>query len=96
VVLAKHFESLLAKDDRFELTAPVELSLICFRLRGTDELNEKLVRLINEAKNIHLTPTRVGGRFVIRFAVCARTTEERDIDFAWTEISRLAHSALTQ
>ncbi|CAG2182961.1 unnamed protein product, partial [Oppiella nova] len=32
VVLAKHFESLLAKDDRFELTAPVELSLICFRL----------------------------------------------------------------
>jgi len=54
------------------------------------------VKRINEAKNIHLTPTRAGGRYIIRFAVCARTTEEKDIVFAWNEICQQANQLLLQ
>ncbi|CAG2102621.1 unnamed protein product [Medioppia subpectinata] len=95
VALAKYFQSLLLKDDRFELSAPVEMSLVTFRLKGTNALNEKFHKLINDGKAIHLTPTRVGGQFIIRFIVCSQNTEDRDIEFAWNEIQKHAFIALT-
>ena len=63
-------------------------------IQGSNELNEKLVKLINEAKRIHLTPTRVGQQFIIRFAICAKSTEEKDIEYAWNEICCEADNAL--
>ncbi|XP_054157657.1 aromatic-L-amino-acid decarboxylase-like [Oppia nitens] len=96
VELAKLFEELVASDDRFEIITKRELSLVCFRLKGSNEINEKLVKLINDNKNIHVTPTRVAGQFIIRFAVCARTTEAIDIDFAWREICRLISQTIAQ
>jgi hypothetical protein len=64
--------------------------------KGSDELNEQLVKNINDSKKIHITPTRVGTRFIIRFAICARTTDENDVVFAWNEISRHANKLLLQ
>lgn len=92
VSLAKEFEQKVLSDPRFQLFCPVELGLVCFRLKGSNEMNEQLNQLINADKKIHMTPTQVRDRFVLRFAVCAASTETSDIDFAWMEILHHANS----
>ncbi|RWS10963.1 Aromatic-L-amino-acid decarboxylase-like protein, partial [Dinothrombium tinctorium] len=94
VWLAHQFKYMVSQDSRFEITHPVILGLICFRIKGTNELNEAFVNLVNERKKIHLTPAKIGDLFVIRFAVCARTTELADIEYSWREISQVASMVL--
>lgn len=44
------------------------------------------MKLINERKRIHMMPTCIDGRYIVRFAVCSRFTESGDIEFAYQEI----------
>lgn len=90
VYLAHQFESLMKADDRFELVFPVTLGLVCFRLKGSDELNERLLKEINGARRIHLTPSKIYGRYILRFAVCSRWTEYKDVQYAWNQITATA------
>uniref|UniRef100_A0A8C2GXF0 Aromatic-L-amino-acid decarboxylase n=1 Tax=Cyprinus carpio TaxID=7962 RepID=A0A8C2GXF0_CYPCA len=96
VGLAKEFESLVKADQRFEISADVVLGLVCFRLKGSNELNEILLKRINSARKIHLVPCQLAGKFVLRFAVCARTTESRHVREAWSHISHLASELLQE
>jgi len=94
IALAHEFESLVEEDERFEITHPVTMGLVCFRLKGPNHLNEILNKRINDGGKIHITPSKVGPTYILRFAVCSRFTESHDIDFAWTEISTLASEVL--
>ncbi|XP_028835792.1 aromatic-L-amino-acid decarboxylase [Denticeps clupeoides] len=94
VKLAKEFEGLVRKDGRFEISADVVLGLVCFRLKGSNDVNETLLKRINAARRIHLVPCQLAGRFVLRFAVCARTTESRHVQQAWQHIAELASEVL--
>jgi aromatic-L-amino-acid decarboxylase len=94
VDLAHEFKELVLKDSRFEVTFPVTMGLVCFRLRGSNEINEELVKLINDRKRIHLTPTTINGQYIIRLAICAKSTESKDVTFAWNEILDLSESLL--
>ncbi|XP_049335915.1 aromatic-L-amino-acid decarboxylase [Astyanax mexicanus] len=96
VSLAKEFEDFVRADNRFQITADVVLGLVCFRLKGSNELNEALLKKINSARTIHLVPCQLAGRFVLRFAVCSRTTESRHVQEAWAHISKLATELLHQ
>ena len=94
--MAKEFEKLVASDDRFEIPYVVEFGLVVFRLKNQpNAINEKLVNLINTRKKIHLTPTTANGVFLLRFAVCARTTEISDVEFAWKEIVACTNEILS-
>ena len=77
---------ILKSDNRFEITSPVTMGLICFRLIGTNELNERLVNLINKRKNIHMMSTKINGKYIIRFAICSPRIELKDIERAFNEI----------
>jgi len=96
ISLAHQFESLVEADDRFEITTPVTLGLVCFRLRGPNKWNEVLIARVNENGKIHITPSKIRGTFFLRFAICARTTEVEDIYLAWQEISLLASEVTAQ
>ncbi|KAL0172791.1 hypothetical protein M9458_033102, partial [Cirrhinus mrigala] len=63
---------------------------------GSNELNETLLKRINSARKIHLVPCQLAGKFVLRFAVCARTTESRHVQEAWCHISHLASELLQE
>ncbi|KAM9309276.1 aromatic-L-amino-acid decarboxylase-like [Pholidichthys leucotaenia] len=89
VALAKEFESLVQDDKRFEICGDVVLGLVCFRLKGPNEPTMDLLKRINENKEIHLVPCELSGRFALRFAICARTTESRHIQKAWKHIAQL-------
>ncbi|NWX13378.1 DDC decarboxylase, partial [Aegotheles bennettii] len=94
VRLSHQFEHLVLQDERFEICAEVVLGLVCFRLKGSNELNEALLKSINEAKKIHLVPCHLGEKFVLRFAICSRTVESTHVKFAWQHISQLATDLL--
>jgi len=94
VKLAHEFEALVEADDRFEITNPVTLGLVCFRLKGPNKLSEELNTKINGNGKIHMTPSKIGSTFILRFAVCAKDTKSDDIHGAWNEISSLATEVL--
>ena len=87
---AKMFEELVRSDPRFEIFHDTTLSLVTFRLKGSNELNSELHTRCNEARNIHMTPSFVEGKFVHRFVVGSMNTENDDISYAWQEIKRHA------
>nr|XP_009940042.1 PREDICTED: aromatic-L-amino-acid decarboxylase isoform X3 [Opisthocomus hoazin] len=94
VRLSHQFEHLVLQDARFEICAEVVLGLVCFRLKGSNELNKALLKSINEAKKIHLVPCHLREKFVLRFAICSRTVESTHVNFAWQHISQLATDLL--
>ncbi|MGC9669848.1 pyridoxal-dependent decarboxylase [Planosporangium sp. 12N6] len=48
-----------------------------------DAVNEELLRRVNATGQAYLTHTRVGGRYVLRFAVGAPATRDRHAEAAW-------------
>uniref|UniRef100_A0AAQ5XV52 Aromatic-L-amino-acid decarboxylase n=1 Tax=Amphiprion ocellaris TaxID=80972 RepID=A0AAQ5XV52_AMPOC len=96
VALAKVFESLVRADKRFEICAEVIMGLVCFRLKGSNELNQNLLKRITDSREIHLVPCQLSGRFVLRFAICARTTESSHIQQAWRHITQLTFELLQE
>ncbi|XP_067867019.1 aromatic-L-amino-acid decarboxylase-like [Heterodontus francisci] len=90
VDLAHEFESLVRQDDQFEIVNDVVLGLVCFRLKGSNDLNEKLIQRINEMRKIHIVPCQLRDKFVLRFAICARTVESKHIQYAWQNIKEIA------
>ncbi|XP_028281597.1 aromatic-L-amino-acid decarboxylase isoform X2 [Parambassis ranga] len=96
VALAKEFESLVRADKRFEICADVVMGLVCFRLKGSNELNQNLLKRITKSREIHLVPCQLSGSFVLRFAICARTTESCHIQQAWRHITQLTFELLQE
>lgn len=91
IALADRFAGRVAADDRFALAAPHPFSLVCFRLRAGDEASAALLARVNGTGRVHLTHTRVGGRYTLRLAVGSPLTTEEHVDEAW----RLLASAAT-
>jgi aromatic-L-amino-acid/L-tryptophan decarboxylase len=83
-------------DARFELMAPVDLGLVCFRLNGggdasaLDALNRELLERVNGTGRVFLSHTALRGKFTLRLVVGQRTTEERHVRQAWDIIVRAA------
>ncbi|XP_042281045.1 aromatic-L-amino-acid decarboxylase isoform X6 [Thunnus maccoyii] len=96
VGLAKEFESLVRADKRFEICAEVIMGLVCFRLKGSNELNQTLLKRITKSREIHLVPCQLSGRFVLRFAICSRSTESHHIQQAWRHITQLTFELLQE
>ncbi|OUC41064.1 pyridoxal-dependent decarboxylase domain protein [Trichinella nativa] len=92
--LAKEFADFVVKDERFELVAPVILGLVCFRLKDTNEVNEKLYQLINNQRRIHVVSSVLKNVFVLRISISSALTETADIYFAWKVISASATKLL--
>lgn len=87
---AQQFEALCRKDDRFEIVQKVQMGLVCFRLKGSNELNEALLKRINGRGKIHLVPSKINDVYFLRMAVCSRFTASEDMDYSWAEVSEAA------
>ena len=96
VAQAHEFEALVLSDPRFEIVAEVILGLVCFRLKGSNDINETLLKKINGAGNIHLVPSKINDMYFLRFAVCSRYSESKDIQNSWKEIKLRADEVLEE
>jgi aromatic-L-amino-acid decarboxylase len=86
----------------FELTSPPSLALLTFRYRpaeiedeeALDRLNERLLHALNDGGRLYLTPTRVRGRYVIRFAIGQLYTTRAHVARAWQVITATARELM--
>ena len=88
--LAQEFAGWVRGDIRFELCAPVDFSLVCFRYRGSDADNQKLLDAINQSGTALLSPAVFGGRMLLRLAIGNYRTTRNDLRRVWDCLGLLA------
>jgi aromatic-L-amino-acid/L-tryptophan decarboxylase len=90
IALAERFESLVAGAKGWELCAPREFSVVCFRMRGDDDRNRALLERVNASGEMFISHAVLRGRYVLRLAVGGMLTGPADIDRAWEVLRREA------
>jgi len=88
IALAEYFGEVISKADDFELLAPVELSICCFRYvpdrNRTDaelnQLNELIMERVQKGGRAYLSNATVNGRFALRACITNFRTTKGDID----------------
>jgi glutamate/tyrosine decarboxylase-like PLP-dependent enzyme len=87
--LAAYLGEIVTKADDFELLAPVELSICCFRyvpaeLKGNDaelnKLNEKIMALVQKGGRAYLSNATIDGKFALRACITNFRTTKADIE----------------
>ena len=102
---ARYFESMVQASDDFEMAAPVELSIFCFRhvpgqLRNEspeaiDAFNERLLIALQRDGSSYLSNAMLGDRFALRGCVLNYRTTLRDMEILLDDLRRVARSLLT-
>jgi aromatic-L-amino-acid/L-tryptophan decarboxylase len=92
VELAARFEGWVAEADGWELCAPRNFSVVCFRLSGEDgdERNRMLLERVNASGEIFISHCVLNGRYTLRLAVGVMSTTEDDVRRAWDVLRREA------
>ncbi|XP_039280671.1 uncharacterized protein LOC111046758 isoform X3 [Nilaparvata lugens] len=93
--LAKLFEQVVTKDDRFEIVVPAVMGLVGFRLKGDNSLSRLLLDRILLSRQLYMVPAIVNDQFTIRFVVCSEMTTEQDIHHDWVAIQNIATNILS-
>jgi aromatic-L-amino-acid/L-tryptophan decarboxylase len=83
----------LRKIDGIEIIAEPQLSIVAFRLRGSNELNREFLDRVNAKKRVMLTPTIINGQFIIRICVVSFRTHLNRMQMCMQDI-REASAAL--
>ncbi|XP_065072637.1 histidine decarboxylase [Ochlerotatus camptorhynchus] len=94
VRLAQKFEALVLADHRFEIPAARHLGMVVFRIKGDNELTEKLLKRLNHRGNQHAVPASLKGKYVIRFTITSTYTSNEDILKDWNEIKLVTSELL--
>jgi aromatic-L-amino-acid decarboxylase len=93
--------SMIDGDERFELLAPVQLNIVCFRYRvpGADEgrlddFNDELVMRLQESGIAVTSLTNIGGRRAIRVNITNHRTRDEDLHVLLDSLARIADEML--
>lgn len=86
--LAQLFAGWVKEDSRFELSAPVMMGVVCFRLKNADDKaadqkNSETVARINASGEAYLTQTKLRGRIVMRLGLGNLLTTESHLRRVW-------------
>jgi aromatic-L-amino-acid decarboxylase len=92
--LAQRLASAIANQPKLELTAPVELSAICFRhvtakSLGEDELNRHnaaILKRVVQRGHVYLSNATLRGKFCLRACIVNHRTTEADVDSVIPEV----------
>jgi aromatic-L-amino-acid/L-tryptophan decarboxylase len=87
---AQRFAALVEADSRFECVAPVPLSVVCFRYKGTDQENQTIQEKVNGSNRVFISGTVLNGKFVLRLAIGNLATTWNDVQEAWELIQQAA------
>jgi aromatic-L-amino-acid decarboxylase len=87
VELAREFASWVEADPRFELAVPPPLNLVCFRHRGGDEVNKRLLDELNASGELFLTHTKLDGKLTLRMSIGQTWTDRPHVHAAWQKIA---------
>lgn len=102
ISIAKTIELRITKDKNFEILAPVNFNVICFRYKpdnllsgeALNCLNENLLQTLNKTGKIYLTHTKLKGKYTLRMVTAQTNVTLEHAEKAWELITRTA-SGLT-
>jgi aromatic-L-amino-acid decarboxylase len=80
----------IARDPRFEIGAPVTMSLVCFRHKGGDDANRRIAERVNSSGVAFIAGHMLNGSFGLRVAIGNVGTSREDIWKVWEAIRRAA------
>jgi aromatic-L-amino-acid decarboxylase len=90
VEIAQEFASWVEADERFELAVKPPLNLVCFRHRGGDAVNQRIMDELNASGKLYLSHTKLDGKLTLRMSIGQTHTERRHVERAWELIQSLA------
>ena len=94
--LAKDLFNKISQDIGFEILAPLNANVVCFRYRPVNindeillnSINEELMHKLNNSGKIFLTHTKLNGKFTLRMVIAQTNVEEKNVTDAWTLIKQ--------
>ncbi|MCX6627763.1 MAG: pyridoxal-dependent decarboxylase [Candidatus Solibacter sp.] len=98
IACAKYFAGLVSATDDFEMLAPVDLSIFCFRYRprgfagDLDALNERVLLEVQRGGSSYLSNTSVRGAFALRGCVLNYRTTRRDMEILLEDVRNAVRS----
>ena len=66
-----------------------ELSIVCFRWKGSDEINDKIIAEIQKNNHYYVSKTTLKGKSTIRVCIVNLTTNVAIIDGLLNEIKTI-------
>ncbi|MCS6873114.1 MAG: aminotransferase class V-fold PLP-dependent enzyme [Pyrinomonadaceae bacterium] len=88
--LAKLFADWVKASPKFQLLAPVNFALVCFRAydeKLTEQelnfLNEKLMNEVNSSGKAFISHTKIGEKFSLRLSIGSLHTQEKHLEKVW-------------
>jgi aromatic-L-amino-acid decarboxylase len=100
--LAREFAGMVHYEGGWELTAPVPLSLVCFRYvpAGVSEpeiarVNSEIMERVNAGGRAYLSHTKLGDRYTLRLAIGNVRTDRSHIELVWSELRAAARIVAT-
>jgi aromatic-L-amino-acid/L-tryptophan decarboxylase len=80
---AKDFAALVEAHPKFELTAPVPFSVVCFRYKGSEAENKAIMDKVNASRRVFIASTVLNGKLTLRLAIGNLETSWKDIQEFW-------------
>ena len=97
---ARQFECLIRESLEFEMLAPVELSVFCFRYKAAggdlNTLNEQILLDLQRAGSTYLSNATIRGRFALRGCVLNYRTTPDDMCRAFADVRAAAARVLSR
>ena len=87
--LAKYLSARIQEEEKLELMAQSELSIVCFRWKGSDEINDKIIAEIQKNNHYYVSKTTLKGKSTIRVCIVNLTTNVAIIDGLLNEIKTI-------
>ncbi|MEM7374319.1 MAG: pyridoxal-dependent decarboxylase [Bacteroidota bacterium] len=91
IQITRNIKQQILDERSFEILAPVNLNLICFRycpegVEDLDELNARLLHRLNDSGAMYLTHTKLNGKYVLRLVFGAARLSRSHAQQAWNTI----------
>ncbi|MBA3334786.1 MAG: pyridoxal-dependent decarboxylase [Pyrinomonadaceae bacterium] len=91
--LTKLLASWIEKSDNWELLAPVNFALVCFRacpenVGDLNAFNEDLMNSINASGEAYISHTKLNGKFTLRLSIGSIRVEEKHIENVWNLLNK--------
>jgi aromatic-L-amino-acid decarboxylase len=93
VQMAQQFADWVRASDDFELAAPVPLNLVCFRHKGGDLVNQRIMDAINRSGDLFFTHTKLDGKVTLRMSIGQTHTQLDHVQRAWERLQAEAQVA---
>jgi aromatic-L-amino-acid decarboxylase len=90
IAWAQDLAAAVDADPHFERAAPAPFSVVCFRYKGTDDENRRLLESVNASGEFFLSHTVLRGRYTLHLAIGNMGTTRAHVMRAWDMVRRAA------